>query len=98
VARGLGYDVSIWLFLATVPIALSVARLPISLGGFGVQEVSFVYLAGLLGMSASDALATMLVTDAALLMTLAPAALDAPMLGRGRAPREEQGTRRATDR
>jgi uncharacterized membrane protein YbhN (UPF0104 family) len=84
VARGLGYDVPLWLFVATVPIALSVARLPISLGGFGVQEVSFVYLAGLLGMPATDALATMLVADAVLLLTLLPAAFDVPMLSLGR--------------
>jgi uncharacterized membrane protein YbhN (UPF0104 family) len=79
-ARGLGFDAPLWLFLATVPIALSVARLPISLGGFGVQEVSFVYLAGLVGMSAPDAIATMLVADAVLLMTLLPAAFDTSML------------------
>jgi uncharacterized membrane protein YbhN (UPF0104 family) len=67
-----------------MPIALAVARLPISLGGFGVQEVSFVYLAGLLGLSASDAAATMLVTDAVLVLTLLPAAFDVSMLGRSR--------------
>lgn len=83
-ARGLGVDVSFSLFVATMPIALAVARLPISLGGFGVQEVSFVYLAGLLGLSASDAAATMLVTDAVLVLTLLPAAFDVSMLGRSR--------------
>jgi hypothetical protein len=49
-----------------------------------VQEVSFVYLAGLLGLSASDAAATMLVTDAVLVLTLLPAAFDVSMLGRSR--------------
>src|SRR5690606_15055712 len=46
-ARGLGVDAPVWVFVAVMPIALMVARLPVSLGGFGVQEMSFVYLAGL---------------------------------------------------
>jgi uncharacterized membrane protein YbhN (UPF0104 family) len=86
VARGLGFDIPFWLILATLPIALSVARLPVSLGGFGVQEVSFVYLAGLLGFGATDALATMLVTDAVLLLTLLPSAFDVSMLNLRRRP------------
>lgn len=84
VARGLGFDLSLWVFVATLPIALSIARLPISLGGFGVQEASFVYLAGLLGVDASQALATMLVADAVLLLTLLPAAYDVTVLGSSR--------------
>ena len=87
VARGLGFDLPLWIFVATLPIALSVARLPISLGGFGVQEASFVYLAGLLGVGASDALATMLVADAVLLITLLPAAFDVTVLGTWRTAR-----------
>jgi hypothetical protein len=57
-----------------------VARLPVSLGGFGVQEASFVYLAGLLGLGRADALATMLVVDAVLVLTLLPAAFDVSIL------------------
>ena len=68
------------MFAATIPLALTVARLPISLGGFGVQEASFVYLAGLLAFEPSEALTTMLVTDAALVLTLLPAAFDVRML------------------
>lgn len=86
VARGLGFDVSIWLFAATIPISLSIARLPISLGGFGVQEASFVYLSGWLGFNPSDALATMLVADAALVLVLLPAAFDVSMLDLRRRP------------
>jgi len=81
VARGLGLELPLWIVAATLPIALSIARLPVSLGGFGVQEASFVYLAGLLGVGASDALATMLVSDAVLLLTLLPAAYDVTVLG-----------------
>lgn len=79
-ARGLGLDEPLWLFVAAIPVALMVARLPVSLGGFGVQEASFVYLAGLLGMGRSDAVATMLVTDAVLVLTLLPAAFDVSIL------------------
>ena len=51
VARGVGIDEPLWLFISAFPVALMVARLPVSLGGFGVQETSFVYLAGLLGLA-----------------------------------------------
>jgi uncharacterized membrane protein YbhN (UPF0104 family) len=80
-ARGLGLDWPFWLFVATIPLALTIARLPISLGGFGVQEVSFVYLARVLGYAPEAALAVMLVTDAVLVLTLLPAVLDGEMLG-----------------
>jgi glycosyltransferase 2 family protein len=79
-ARGLNLDMPVWVFVAAVPVALMVARLPVSLGGFGVQEASFVYLAGLLGMGRSDAVATMLVVDAVLVLTLLPAAFDVSIL------------------
>ncbi len=80
VARGLDLDAPLWLFVSAIPVALMVARLPVSLGGFGVQEASFVYLAGLLGMGRSDAVATMLVVDAVLVLTLLPAAFDVSIL------------------
>jgi uncharacterized membrane protein YbhN (UPF0104 family) len=79
-ARGLGLDEPLWLFISAFPVALMVARLPISLGGFGVQEASFVYLAGFLGLGRSDAMATMLVVDAVLVLTLLPAAFDVSIL------------------
>jgi uncharacterized membrane protein YbhN (UPF0104 family) len=80
VARGLDLEEPLWLFIAAFPVALMVARLPVSLGGFGVQEASFVYLAGLLGLGRSDAVATMLVVDAVLVLTLLPAAFDVSIL------------------
>jgi glycosyltransferase 2 family protein len=80
VARGLDLDEPLWLFISAIPVALMVARLPVSLGGFGVQEASFVYLSGLLGMGRSDAVATMLVVDAVLVLTLLPAAFDVSIL------------------
>jgi uncharacterized membrane protein YbhN (UPF0104 family) len=80
VARGLGYAIPLEVFVAGVPLALTIARLPISLGGFGVQEASFVYLAGLMGVPTDQSLSTMLVSDAVLLVTLLPSAFDVSML------------------
>ncbi len=79
-ALAIGVTVPLEVFVITVPLALAVARLPISLGGFGVQEASFVYLAGLLGVPTNEALSIMLVSDAALLLALLPAAVDSAML------------------
>ena len=80
VAMGLGLAVPLHLLIATVPIAFASARLPVSLGGFGVQEASFVYLAGLVGVPATEALSIMLLLDVAMLIALLPSVFDAPML------------------
>lgn len=79
-ARGLGMALPLSLFAVTIPLTLIVARLPVSLGGFGVQEASFVYFAGSFGVDATSALAIMLVTDAVLILALLPAAFDTSML------------------
>jgi glycosyltransferase 2 family protein len=83
-ARGLGLDLPLSLFATTIPLTLIVARLPVSLGGFGVQEASFVYFSGLFGVDPTNALAIMLVTDAVLILALLPAAFDSGMLRLGR--------------
>ncbi len=83
-ARGLDLDIPLPVLLVTIPVALTIARLPISFGGFGVQEASFVYLAGQLGVPAASALSTMLLADVVLLITLLPAAFDASMLNLAR--------------
>ena len=80
VAIGLDITLPLSVFVATVPIALASARLPVSLGGFGVQEASFVFLAGLVGVSSTNALSIMLVSDIAMLIALLPSALDSSML------------------
>ena len=80
VAIGLGISLPLYVFVATVPIALASARLPISLGGFGVQEASFVFLAGLVGVATTDALSIMIVSDIAMLIALLPSAFDSSML------------------
>ena len=80
VAIGLGVSLPLYVFIATVPIALASARLPVSLGGFGVQEASFVFLADLVGVPSANALSIMLVSDAAMLIALLPSAFDSSML------------------
>ena len=53
--RALGLDPGWTLYIATVPLVYLVARLPVSLGGLGILELSFVSLAGLLGLGWTDA-------------------------------------------
>ena len=79
-AIGLGLSVPLHILIATVPLALASARLPISLGGFGVQEGAFVFLAGLVGVSSTNALSIMLVSDIAMLIALLPSAFDNSMV------------------
>ena len=80
IGRGLGLDLPLGVLVATVPVALTIARLPISLGGFGVQEFSFVYLVGLFAIPATEGLAVILVADAVFILTLLPSAFDTSML------------------
>ena len=80
VALGIGLEIPLYVLIATVPIALASARLPVSLGGFGVQEASFVYLGGLVGIVATDALSVMLLLEFAMLIALLPSAFDTSML------------------
>lgn len=80
IARGLGLDLPLGVLVATIPVALTIARLPITLGGFGVQELTFVYLVGLFDIPPTEALAVMIVGDAVLILTLLPSAFDTSML------------------
>ncbi len=73
--RALGLHVSFALFMATIPIAFLVARVPISLGGIGIVETSFVVLAGKVGLGATEAFALALLAEALLLVSLLPGAL-----------------------
>jgi uncharacterized protein (TIRG00374 family) len=57
VARALGIRVPFSALIVTMPLALFVGRLPISLGGIGVGEAAIVYLLGLFSVSTSNALA-----------------------------------------
>ena len=85
--RALGLQVSLALFMATVPIVFLIARIPVSLGGIGVVESSFVVLAGRIGLGATEAFALALLAEALLLISLLPGALFAI----GPAPAHSQG-------
>jgi hypothetical protein len=55
-AAGLGLGIPFAVLFALAPAALLMAMLPISFGGWGVRELSFVYLLGAAGISAEAAL------------------------------------------
>ena len=73
-AMALGLDVPYYVFVAIVPIAFLVARLPISLGGVGIQEGAFVGLALVLGFQRDPALAIALLSQITLVVALIPGA------------------------
>ncbi len=74
-AWALGLPYSYVLFLATIPIAFLFARLPVSFGGIGVQEVGFVLLAGVVGIPAEPATAIALMFQFTLVVALIPGAV-----------------------
>ena len=55
-AAGLGLTIPLGLLFALTPAALLVAMVPISFGGWGVRELTFVYFLGTAGVSAEGAL------------------------------------------
>ncbi|GAA3896935.1 lysylphosphatidylglycerol synthase transmembrane domain-containing protein [Sphingomonas limnosediminicola] len=55
-AAGLGLHIPLATLFALVPAALLIAMVPISFGGWGVREVTFVYLLGAAGNDAESAL------------------------------------------
>ena len=85
--RALGLDPGWTFYIATVPLVYLVARLPVSLGGLGFLELSFVSLAGLLGVSWTDAFAIAGLATALYLVALAPGAVAVPRSRAGPAGR-----------
>jgi uncharacterized membrane protein YbhN (UPF0104 family) len=75
VGRALGLDPGWSFYIATVPLVFLVARLPVSVGGLGVLELSFVYLATLLGMGRTQAFSIAVVAEALVLLSLLPGAV-----------------------
>jgi len=74
VAVAFGLDVAFVHFLVIVPITLLVVMMPISIGGLGVREASFVYLLGLVGVSAEAAFGLSIVTYLLHLLSVTPGA------------------------
>ena len=60
-AAGLDMDITLASLFALTPAALLVAMVPVSLGGWGVRELTFVYFLGLAGVGAEAALALSIV-------------------------------------
>lgn len=74
-ALALQAEVSIEALIVGVPLMVFAARLPISISGFGVVEGSMVYLLGLFGVPAVEALSLTLVTRVAEILVYLPGAL-----------------------
>jgi uncharacterized membrane protein YbhN (UPF0104 family) len=55
-SAGLGLGVSVAALFAFTPVALLISMVPVSFGGWGARELSFVYLLGAAGVSAPAAL------------------------------------------
>ena len=68
VARALAIEVSLWAFIAVVPLVWLVTMLPISIGGIGLREASFAYFLGTVGVSAEASLLISLGTFGSLLL------------------------------
>jgi uncharacterized membrane protein YbhN (UPF0104 family) len=75
VGRALGLDPGWTFYIATVPLVFLVARLPVSVGGLGVLELSFVYLASLLGLGRTEAFAIALLAEVLTVVSLVPGAV-----------------------
>jgi uncharacterized membrane protein YbhN (UPF0104 family) len=75
VGRALGLDPGWTFYIATVPLVFMVARLPVSLGGLGVLELSFVYLATLLGLGRTEAFSIAVLAEGLVILCLTPGAL-----------------------
>ncbi len=73
--RALGLDPGWSFYIATVPLVFLVSRLPISLGGLGVLELSFVYLGSLLGLGRTQAFSIAVLSEALVLVSLIPGAI-----------------------
>jgi uncharacterized membrane protein YbhN (UPF0104 family) len=74
-AHALGIEATPWIFIAIVPITILIALLPISLGGLGTREASYVALFGLAGVQPEAALVLALAREAMQLATTLPGAL-----------------------
>ena len=60
-AVGLSIPISVAALFALTPAALLVAMVPVSLGGWGIRELTFVYFLAIAGVGAKEALALSIV-------------------------------------
>jgi hypothetical protein len=80
-ARAISVDVPFAVLAVSVPTVLILSALPLSIGGFGVREGSFVLLLGRAGVNSSDATVLSLLTAAAFALASLPSAARAPPTG-----------------
>jgi uncharacterized membrane protein YbhN (UPF0104 family) len=74
-ARAIDVDLSFALAVASLVIVTVVTMVPVSIGGFGVRESSYVVLLGSAGIGATDATLISLLTVAAFAIASAPGAV-----------------------
>lgn len=75
VAWGLNLEIPFTALFVAVPLTLFAARVPVSVAGIGILEGGLVYLLGLFGISAGQALSLALVGRAVELVALLPGAV-----------------------
>jgi len=74
-ALALGIDVDPVLLMVVVPVGTLVTQVPISIGGFGPREASYVVLLGLAGVAPEAALVLALTREGLNLVTTLPGAV-----------------------
>lgn len=74
-ASALGIQLPFRMFVAIIPIVYLVGRLPISLGGIGVVEGTFVLFASVMGIEVGAALAIAVLAQATMIIILLPGAM-----------------------
>ncbi|MBI1893666.1 MAG: flippase-like domain-containing protein [Candidatus Rokubacteria bacterium] len=74
-ARALGVRIPPVYLLAALPPVLLFSRLPISVGGLGVQEGSFIYMLSLFDIPSTQALSVILLSNVLLVLSLFPMAI-----------------------
>jgi glycosyltransferase 2 family protein len=89
-AETLGLDLSPALLAVVIPLVLIATALPISIGGFGVREGSFVALLADAGVSSADATLLSLLSAAAMALASLPGGLVMLQGGRMRAASERE--------
>lgn len=73
--RGLGHDVAFPLLAALIPPVFVATVVPISLAGWGVRESAMIFILGIAGIPAADALATSLLFGVGVFVTGFPGGL-----------------------
>ncbi len=74
-ARSVQVDVSFWILAVVAPPVMLLSAVPISIGGLGVREATYVALLGQVEISATDATLVSLLAGITLLLASLPGAL-----------------------